>query len=112
MKGDNVSSKAERDVADWLYRHRVRYAYEPVIAPGVFEMQPDFFIEEANLYLEVVSSISYPLKDKEKAMEEAGKNYVKIFDKATHDTGRFNELMDNMVFSKLDKNLEKSSPLK
>ena len=66
LKGDYVKSKSERDIADWLYRHYIKYIYEPIIAPGGFEFRPDFFIEEANLYLELVSNKSYPLRDKEK----------------------------------------------
>ena len=111
LKGDRVASKAERDVADWLYRHRVKYTYEPTIAPGQFEMQPDFFIEEANIFLEVVSSKSYPLKDKEQVMHDAGKNYLKLHDTATHDTTKFNQIMDNIIFSRIDKNYLTISPL-
>jgi len=111
LKGDRVRSKAERDVADWLYRHRIRYVYEPTIAPGQFEMQPDFFIEDANIFLEVVSSKSYPLADKEKVMHEAGKNYVKVQDSATHDTAEFNQIMDELIFSKVNKNYLNISPL-
>ncbi len=111
LKGDHVRSKSERDIADWLYRHYIDYKYEPIIAPGSFEFRPDFFIEEANLYLELVSNKSYPLKDKEKEMIEAGKTYIKIQEHETHDSNNFNNIMDSIVFSKIDKNLKKISPL-
>jgi DNA helicase IV len=111
LKGDHVASKAERDVADWLYRHHINYHYEPLIAPGKFEMQPDFFIDDANIYLEVVSSKSYYLKDKEQAMKEAGENYLKLHDSATHDSNQFNAIMDKYIFSRIDKKIHKISPL-
>lgn len=111
LKGDHVKSKSERDIADWLYRHYIDYKYEPIIAPGSFEFRPDFFIEEANLYLELVSNKSYPLKDKEKEMIEAGKTYIKIQEHETHDSNNFNKIMDSVVFSRIDKNLKKISPL-
>jgi len=111
LKGDHVASKAERDVADWLYRHHITYHYEPMIAPGKFEMQPDFYIDDANIYLEVVSSKSYYLKDKEQAMKEAGENYLKLHDSGTHDSTLFNTLMDKHILSRVDKNLLNTSPL-
>ena len=112
LKGDNVRSKSERDIADWLYRHHISYQYEPIIAPGRFEFRPDFFIEEGNLYLELVSNLSYPLKDKEKEMRDAGKIYVKIHENETHDSNKFNQIMDEVVFSRIDSDLKKISPLK
>lgn len=111
LKGDHVASKAERDVADWFYRHHITYHYEPMIAPGKFEMQPDFYIDDANIYLEVVSSKSYYLKDKEQAMKEAGENYLKLHDSGTHDSNLFNTLMDKYILSRVDKNLLNTSPL-
>jgi len=45
LNNDHVASPYERDVADWLYRHHIKYTYEPKIAPGNFEMKPDFFID-------------------------------------------------------------------
>lgn len=111
LKGDYVKSKSERDIADWLYRHYISYKYEPIIAPGSFEFRPDFLIEEANLYLELVSNKSHPLKDKEKEMAEAGKTYLEIQEHETHDSNEFNKIMDKIVFSRIDKTLKKITPL-
>ena len=111
LNRDQVASKSERDIADWLYRHHVTYVYEPIVAPGTFEMQPDFFIKDANLYLEHVSNKSYPLKDKEKEMEEAGESYIKIFENATHDSNEFNRIMDHIILSRIDRDLTTVSPL-
>ncbi len=111
LKGDYVKSKSERDIADWLYRHYITYKYEPLIAPGSFEFRPDFLIEEANLYLELVSNKSHPLKDKEKEMAEAGKTYIEIQEHETHDSNEFNKIMDKIVFSRIDRTLKKITPL-
>jgi len=97
-----VRSKSERDIADWLYRHRIEFEYEPRIQPGRFEFQPDFFISEANVYLEHVSNLSYPLKDKEIEMREAGKLYLKIHEKDTHDSAHFNKMMDRLIVPHLN----------
>jgi len=111
LSGIKVRSKSERDIADWLYRHRIQFEYEPSIEPGRFEFQPDFFINETNIYLEHVSSRSYPLEDKEREMEDAGKIYLKIHEKDTHDTNYFNHVMDDMIISRLDRDLTKVSAL-
>lgn len=112
LNGENVASKSERDIADWLYRHNIEYKYEPLISPGSFEFQPDFFIKEANLYLEHVSNLSYPLKDKQKVMEESGKKYEEIQEKDMGDSTHFNKKMSSIIMSHLDKNFKKASPLK
>jgi DNA helicase-4 len=112
LKGENVASKSERDIADWLYRHNIEYEYEPSISPGSFEFQPDFFIKEANLYLEHVSNLSYPLKDKQKAMKESGKKYEEVREKDMQDSNHFNNKMDSLITSHLDRDFKKASPLK
>lgn len=111
LGGERVRSKSERDIADWLYRHRIKYVYEPIIAPETFEMQPDFFIPEANLFLEHVSNLSYSLDDKERVMEEAGENYYKIHESVMKDTALFNKKMDELVLSRIDKDFSQLSPL-
>ena len=111
LSGDHVRSKSERDIADWLYRHRIPFEYEPVIAPETFEMQPDFFIPEANLYLEHVSNLSASIDDKERVMKEAGENYVKINESIMNDTSLFNKKMDELVLSRIDKDFTQVSPL-
>jgi len=111
LGGEHVRSKSERDIADWLYRHRIDYVYEPIIAPETFEMQPDFFIPEANLYLEHVSNLSYSLKDKQRVMKEAGENYYKIHEEVMRDTSLFNKKMDELVLSRIDKDFSHVTPL-
>ncbi len=112
LRGENVASKSERDIADWLYRHNIDYEYEPSISPGSFEFQPDFFIKEANLYLEHVSNLSYPLKDKQKVMKDSGKKYEEIQEKDMQDSSHFNRKMDSIIMSHLDRDFKKASPLK
>jgi len=111
LKGDHVKSKSERDIADWLYRHRIEYFYEPETALVSFECRPDFYINEADIYLELVSSRSYPLSDKEKEMKQAGKNYFKIYEQETHNSSDFNKIMDEVIVSHLDRDFRKVSPL-
>jgi len=111
LKGDHVKSKSERDIADWLYRHRIEYLYEPKTALVSFECRPDFYIKEANLYLELVSNISYPLKNKEREMKLSGKTYFKIHEEETHDSNEFNKIMDDIIVSHLDRDFRKVSPL-
>jgi DNA helicase IV len=111
LNRDKVRSKSERDIADWLYRHRIKYEYEPIIAPVDFEFKPDFFIPEANLYLEHVSNLSHPLKDKEKQMRLAGKTYVKINEELTQDSSLFNQELERIIVPLIDRDLEKITAL-
>lgn len=106
LKGDKVKSKSERDIADWLYRHKIIYEYEPLIAPVNFEFKPDFFIPEADLYLEHVSNISYPLKDKEREMKLAGKSYVKIHEKITQNSSLFNQELEKTIVPLISRKLD------
>jgi hypothetical protein len=41
VKGEIVKSKSER-IADWLYRHNIKYVYEKVSNFKDFNFKPDF----------------------------------------------------------------------
>ncbi|MBN2518973.1 MAG: ATP-dependent helicase [Bacteroidales bacterium] len=104
LKGDKVKSKSERDIADWFYRHNIQYRYEQEVHFKKFKCKPDFYIPQADLYLEHVSNLSYPLKEKEKQFEEAGKLYVKIHEKMTQDSALFNMAMEKILKGRLSEN--------
>src|ERR1700741_2288737 len=70
LKGETVKSKSERDIADWLFRHNIKYAYEKEMNLKDFSFKPDFFIPQADLFLEHVSDKSYPMEGKEKQFME------------------------------------------
>jgi len=104
LKGDKVKSKSERDIADWLYRHNIQYRYELDVYFKEFHCRPDFYIPEADLYLEHVSDKSYPLRQKEEQFESAGKLYVKIFEEQANDSVMFNLAMERIVKGRLSEN--------
>lgn len=104
LKGDKVKSKSERDIADWLYRHNIQYRYELDVYFKEFHCKPDFYIPEADLFLEHVSDKSYPLKQKEEKFESAGKLYVKIFEEQANDSVLFNRAMERIVKGRLSEN--------
>ncbi|RPI69384.1 MAG: ATP-dependent helicase, partial [Ignavibacteriales bacterium] len=104
LKGDKVKSKSERDIADWLYRHNIQYRYELDVYFKEFHCKPDFYIPEANLYLEHVSDKSFPIKQKEEQFESAGKLYVKIFEEQANDSVLFNRAMERIVKGRLSEN--------
>jgi DNA helicase-4 len=112
LKGDHVCSKFERDVADWLYRRGIDYTYEPKIGPIHFEFKPDFFINDANAYLELISNKSYPIEDKKKEMLESGKTYLTIREQDTYDTRKFNEIIEQMLIPLINPALNKVPMLK
>ncbi len=106
LKGDRVRSKSERDIADWLYRHNIKYKYELGVYFKKFDCKPDFYIPQANMFLEHVSNVSYPLKNKEEQFEDAGKLYVKIYESMGEDSTLFNLALERIIKGKLSENYE------
>jgi len=106
LKGDRVRSKSERDIADWLYRHNIVYEYELNVYFKKFKCKPDFYIPQANMYIEHVSSKSYPLKHKEQQFKDTGKIYVKTFEEMAEDSTLFNLSLERIIKGKLSNNYE------
>ncbi len=111
LNGTKVRSKSEQYIADWLYRHSIKFEYEPVVNFKDFDFKPDFYIPEANLYLEHVSSISYPTKNKEEQFRLANKLLVKTFEEQTKNTTLFNLVLDRVVKNRLPSNYHFTSAL-
>jgi DNA helicase-4 len=104
LKGEKVKSKSERDIADWLYRHSIKYVYEKGMKVN-FNFKPDFYIPQADLYIEHVSDKSYPMKDKEEQFKVAGKNYAKTSETMMNNTNLFNLAMERIVMGKLTREI-------
>lgn len=111
LKGDRVKSKSERDIADWLYRHSIPYQYEPKINIKDFDFRPDFYIPQANLYLEHVSDRSYSMKNKEDQFEKGNKTLIKTYEAMTTDTVLFNRSLERIVKGRLSANYELEAAL-
>lgn len=52
-----VKSLAERDIANFLFKHNIKFEYEPKVTwsdsnPKFKEYEPDFFIPDLNIYVE------------------------------------------------------------
>ena len=69
------------------------------------------YIQDNDRIIEIDNLINKTLEDKEKVMKEAGKNYIKIYGYAIRDSIGFNELMNKIVFTRIDKILKDTSPL-
>lgn len=111
LNGTKVRSKSEQYIADWLYRHSIKFEYEPTVNFRDFDFQPDFYIPEANLYLEHVSNKSYPTKGKEQQFNKANKLLVKTFEHQTKDTALFNLTLERIIKNRLPSNYHFSSAL-
>jgi len=111
LNGTKVRSKSEQYIADWLYRHNIRFMYEPKVNFHDFDFKPDFYIPEANLYLEHISNKSFPMHNKEQQFKIAGKHLVKTFETQTHDTAIFNLILERIVKNKLPANYDYNSAL-
>ncbi len=111
LNGTKVKSKSEQYIADWLYRHSVPFEYEPLLNVKDFDFHPDFFIQDANLYIEHVSDKSYPMEGKEKQFAKGNILYAKTFESQTQDTALFNHILDSIVKNRLPQNFHKTKQL-
>ncbi len=101
LDGTKVRSKSEQYIADWFYRHSIKYEYEPLLNISDFSFRPDFFIPAANLYLEHVSDKSSPTIRKEEQFQKGNLLLVKTYESMTKDSALFNHTLDNVVKNRL-----------
>jgi DNA helicase-4 len=108
LNGTKVRSKSEQFIADWLYRHSVRFEYEPSLNVKDFSFNPDFYIPDANLYIEHISDKSYSTKDKEEQFKKGNILLVKTFESMTKDSTLFNHTLDRMIKNRLPADYHKT----
>nr|MDQ6890035.1 ATP-dependent helicase [Bacteroidota bacterium] len=111
LDGTRVRSKSEQFIADWLYRHSIKYEYEPLLNVKDFAFHPDFFIPEANLYLEHVSDKSFSTRNKEEQFKKGNLLLVKTYESMTRDSALFNHTLDNVIKNRLPSNYHKTVSL-
>jgi superfamily I DNA/RNA helicase len=111
LNGTKVKSKSEQYIADWLFRHSIPFTYEPLLNVKDFDFHPDFYIPDANLYLEHVSNVSYPMYDKEKQFTKGNILYAKTFEEHTSDSAFFNHTLDQIIKNRLPANFNQERQL-
>lgn len=111
LDGTKVRSKSEQYIADWFYRHSIKYEYEPLLNVKDFAFHPDFYIPEANLYIEHVSDKSFSTKDKEEQFQKGNLLLVKTFEAMTKDSALFNHTLDKIVKNRLPANYHAKAAL-
>lgn len=111
LDGTKVRSKSEQFIADWFYRHSIKYVYEPLLNIKDFTFHPDFYIPEANLYIEHVSDKSFSTKDKEEQFQKGNLLLVKTYESMTKDSALFNHILDKIVKNRLPANYQRTVSL-
>ncbi|MDL2230855.1 ATP-dependent helicase [Bacteroidales bacterium OttesenSCG-928-L19] len=111
LDGTQVRSKSEQFIADWFYRHSIKYEYEPLLNIKDFSFHPDFYIPEANLYIEHISDKSFSTQNKEEQFQKGNLLLVKTFESMTKDSSLFNHTLDNIVKNRLPANYHKTVAL-
>lgn len=106
LDGTKVRSKSEQYIADWLYRHNIKYEYEPLLNVKDFDFRPDFFIPAANLYIEHVSDKSFDTRDKEEQFKKGELLFVKTYERMTKDSSLFNLTLDTILKNRLPENYQ------
>lgn len=113
FNGTKVRSKSEQFIADWFYRHNIRFEYEHKLSVTTeFAFRPDFFIPDANLYIEHVSDLSYPINGKEEQFNLGNMLFAKTYERMTKDTTVFNHTLDRLVKNRLPSDYKASLSLK
>ncbi|MDR0969060.1 MAG: ATP-dependent helicase [Lentimicrobiaceae bacterium] len=108
LDGTKVRSKSEQFIADWFYRHSIRYEYEPQLNVKDFTFKPDFYIPAANMYIEHISDKSYPTKSKEEQFKKGNLLFVKTFESMTTDSALFNKTLDDIMRNRLPSDYQKT----
>ncbi|SHI62608.1 UvrD-like helicase C-terminal domain-containing protein [Arenibacter nanhaiticus] len=111
LKGEKVRSKSEQYIADWLFRNNIDYKYELKERISNSNFHPDFFIPSANIYLEHVSKLSHPTFWKEMELKKGGMTCIKTFDKATHNSAVFNQMLDKVIKGRISNDLSSATVL-
>ena len=111
LDGTKVRSKSEQFIADWFYRHSIKYEYEPLLNIKDFSFHPDFYIPDANLYIEHVTDKSFSTKDKEEQFKKGNLLLVKTYESMTKDSALFNHTLDEVVKNRLPSNYHKNISL-
>ncbi|MFW5758082.1 MAG: UvrD-helicase domain-containing protein, partial [Bacteroidota bacterium] len=111
LDGTQVRSKSEQFIADWLYRHSIRYEYEPDLNVSDFHFRPDFFIPDANIYLEHNSNKSYNPENKIKQFKKGQLLCVTTNESITKDSALFNHTLDKLIKNRLPGNYQPSTAL-
>ena len=111
LDGTKVRSKSEQFIADWFYRHSIKYEYEPLLNVKDFDFRPDFYIPDANLYIEHISEKSFSTKDKEEQFRKGNLLLVKTYESMTKDSALFNHTLDKVVRNRLPSNYHRTITL-
>lgn len=89
--GIPVSSKSEQKIADWFFERGYEIEYEPQEIKNSFRFSPDFKLSAKDFYIEHKSDLSAPLKDKLKALQEAGKPVFITYEEWMNDSRKIEE---------------------
>lgn len=111
LDGTKVRSKSEQFIADWFYRHSIKYEYEPELNIKDFTFRPDFYVPAANVYIEHVSDKSYPTHKKEEQFKKGKLLLVKTYEEMTKDSSLFNHTLDSIFKDRLPENYHSDAHL-
>lgn len=111
LRGEQVRSKSERYIADWLYLHRIEYVYEPTVVLKDFPFKPDFYLPQADAYLEHVSNLSQGIKEKEEQFHIANKLLIKTYESMTKDIGTFYEALARNILPRVTESIKRDVAL-
>jgi DNA helicase-4 len=101
LRGDQVKSKSEVFIADWLFRHGIEYKYEIHEQSGSKDFYPDFYIPAANLYIEHKSEFSQGVAIKRDILRFRHSHVAITNESETHEITAFSLELDKILRNKL-----------
>jgi DNA helicase IV len=96
LDGTKVRSKSEQFIADWLFRHSIKYQYEVTLEVD-YGFKPDFYIPAGNFFIEHISEKSFPMASKREQFKKAGFHLEEIFEFDTKDSALFHHKLDKIM---------------
>jgi DNA helicase IV len=101
FNGTPVRSKSEMYIADWLYRHGIIFVYESRVNMQPQSFKPDFYIPEADMYIEHISSYSSGTKEKKESLRYAKRSVGYTYEEDFIDIRRYSASLDALLRNRL-----------
>lgn len=101
LNGTKVRSKSEVFIADWLYRHDIAFEYERKVVGKQRSFIPDFYIIEADIFIEHVSELSKGVDAKKEQLLIKKHGVAQTHEYEFYDATGFSQALDNILSKRL-----------
>lgn len=91
---ERVRSMGEQEIADFLYDHRIKYVYEPVLKFPEKTIRPDFYLIDYDIFIEYFGcqgdkQYNWKIKKKKDLYKKYNKNLISLWPKQMGNFGAY-----------------------